>query len=404
MTKNSWKAFVGLFILTMGTSTLTPLIPLYRTRFDLADGTLTLLFSVYALTVVPTMLIAGNLADRLGRKRMLLPAMAFMTAASAVFAFTSSVPLLFVGRVLQGLAIGGFLGVGTAFVVDHALPDRKPWAATMAGIAFRVGFGLGPGLAGLVAHNTAGEAAIHRPFQGHIVLMCIATLAIALAPETITRTHGGPRGLRVGVPAGQMRAFATFLAPATFFMSYLEGTLLSVAPIFVAQSQGAAVNVATVGLIGFLTLAMGGVAPLLISRIEPRTAVLTGVGISAVWSILLPLAAWRNSVWLMVLAALAIGFTNGFILQGGTVICSTVVPIEERGKLLSALYMCAYSGTLPVIALGYISDWLGQTWTLSIFCMLAVCLASFVWLVGRRNFREVVPYVEPTRRPVLGGS
>ena len=401
MTRNSWKAFIGLFILTMGTSTLTPLIPLYRTRFDLSNGTLTLLFSVYALTVVPTMLISGNLADRLGRKWMLLPAMAFMTIASAVFAFTASVPLLFAGRVLQGLAIGGFLGVGTAFIVDHARADRRPWAATMAGIAFRVGFGLGPGLAGLVAQNTRGEAAIHRPFQGHIALMFVAIVAIALAPETIARRPGGRFALRVGVPDGQMRAFATFLAPATFFMSFLEGTLLSVAPLFIAHSQGGHTNVAVVGLVGFLTLAMGGLAPLMISRLDPRRAVLCGVAISAIWSGLIPLAAWLDSVWLIVVAALAIGFTNGFILQGGTVICSTVVPIRERGKLLSALYMCAYSGTLPVIALGYISDAIGLPWALSIFCVLAVCLASFVLTVGRRNFRVVVPYNERAVQPVL---
>ena len=79
------------------------------------------------------MLIAGNLSDRLGRKRLLLPAMATMTLASLVFALAESVPLLFAGRVLQGLAIGGFLGVGAAFVVDHARAGSKALAAALAG-------------------------------------------------------------------------------------------------------------------------------------------------------------------------------------------------------------------------------------------------------------------------------
>src|SRR4029453_812328 len=111
----------------------------------------TLLFVTYTITVCPTMLIAGNLSDRLWGKPLLLPAMAVMTLASLVFALAESVPLLFAGRVLQGLAIGGVLGVGAAFVVGHPRADSKALAAALAGVAFRVGFGLGPGLAGITA-------------------------------------------------------------------------------------------------------------------------------------------------------------------------------------------------------------------------------------------------------------
>src|SRR5699024_8464947 len=74
VTSGSWKALIGLLVLTMGTSILTPLLPLYMEEYDLSAGTGTLLFVVYTITVAPTMLIAGNLSDRLGRKQLLLPA------------------------------------------------------------------------------------------------------------------------------------------------------------------------------------------------------------------------------------------------------------------------------------------------------------------------------------------
>src|SRR5690606_17852256 len=109
LTSGSWKALIGLLVLTMGTSILTPLLPLYLEHYYLSTGTGTLLFVVYTLTVCPTMLIAGNLSDRLGRKKLLIPSMVVMTLASLVFAMSDTVALLFVGRVLQGLAIGGFL-------------------------------------------------------------------------------------------------------------------------------------------------------------------------------------------------------------------------------------------------------------------------------------------------------
>ena len=75
MTRWAWSATLALLIFTMGTSIVTPLLPLYQTRFSLSDGQITLLFAAYTLTVVPTMLVMGGISDRIGRKRVMLPAM-----------------------------------------------------------------------------------------------------------------------------------------------------------------------------------------------------------------------------------------------------------------------------------------------------------------------------------------
>ncbi len=393
MTSGSWKALIGLFVLTMGTSTLTPLLPLYKEHFGISTATATLLFVTYTITVVPTMLIAGNLSDRLGRKRLLLPAMAIMTLASLVFAFAESVPLLFAGRVLQGLAIGGFLGVGAAFVVDHAKVQSKALAAALAGVFFRLGFGLGPGLAGIAAQY--GPNPRHFPFQIHIVLMLIGMVAVATAAETLMRNpHPGRFRIRIGVPQGQALGFLTFVAPAIFMMSFIEGTFLSVVPIFVFDTL-AVHNLAVVGLIGFLTLALGGIAPFIVRGLDPRRSLMIGVSTSSLLSFLIVASSQLETVWLVLAAATIIGLTNGFLLYGGTVICGTIVPIGERGKLMSLLYMCAYAGTIPTVALGYMADAIGLTATLTIFSCVAVALAAFVLIVGRRNFREVITYEPP---------
>ncbi len=377
----------------MGTSILTPLLPLYLEHYDLSTGTGTLLFVVYTLTVCPTMLIAGNLSDRLGRKRLLLPAMATMTVASLVFALSDSVAMLFAGRVLQGLAIGGFLGVGAAFVVDHARTESKALAATLAGVFFRLGFGLGPGLGGIVAQY--GSDPLHEPFWGHIALMVIGIIAIATASETLLRrADPGPFRIRIGVPRGQVAGFLTFVAPATFLMSFLEGSLLSLVPIYMVQDLGVT-NVAVVGLVGFLVLGLGGLSPFIARRFDPRRAIMIGVTLSSLESLLIVATGEFTSAALIVVAATAIGITNGFILYGGTVICGTIVPIQERGKLMSLLYLCAYAGTTPVVVLGYLSDGIGLTAALGIFSVCALVMAAFVLTVGRRLFPEVIPHRGP---------
>jgi hypothetical protein len=68
---------------------------------------------------------------------------------------------------------------------------------------------------------------------------------------------------------------------------------------------------------------------------------------------------------------------------------------------MSVLYMCAYAGTIPTVALGYLGDWIGLTTTLAIFSCAALAMAIFVLTVGRRLFREVIPYEEPVAAPPL---
>lgn len=396
MNRHAWLAWLGMVIFTMGTSIVTPLFPLYKDTFALSNGEVTLLFATYTVTVVPTMLVAGNLSDILGRKRLILPGMATITAASLVFAMSTSLPLLFVGRVLQGLAIGMFLGVGTAFVVDHARPERRQTAAQLAGLGFRLGFGLGPGLAGLLAQY--GSDPLHRPYWGHAMLMVIAIAAILVVPETLPRRRNVSFALRVGVPVGQMRGFATFLAPSAFLLSFLDATLLSLAPLYMADTLGVT-NIALFGLVGFLVLAAGGFTPLIFRSLEPRRAVMVGVCLSTICSVLVVAAAAANTAVLVLVAAGVIGFTNGLILQGATAIAGIVVPIEERGKLVSALYMCAYSGTVPSVGLGYLSREIGLTWTMGVFSVVAAMIATFVMTVGRRNLPVVVPYRVADVRP-----
>jgi MFS family permease len=268
-------------------------------------------------------------------------------------------------------------------------------AAALAGLAFRLGFGLGPGLAGLVAQYASDP--IHRPFQLHALLMLVALGAVLAAPETIRRRPLKIE-INVGVPAGQFRAFATFLAPAAFLMSFLDATLLSVVPLYMANTLGVD-NLALIGLVGFLILGMGGFTPFIFRGIDPRRAVMIGVATSSLASLAIVSAASLGSVALVIGAAAVIGLLNGLILQGGTTIGAISVPIEERGKLLSALYMCAYSGTIPVVALGYLADRVGLTVALGVFSLVALALATFILTVGRQNFRAVVPYREPVPEP-----
>ena len=188
------------------------------------------------------------------------------------------------------------------------------------------------------------------------------------------------------------------MAPAAFTMSFMEGTVLSIVPLYLYDTLGER-NVAIAGLCGFLVLGLGGMTPLVTRNVAPRMAVMIGLGVSAVVTWLIALAAVGGSALLVVVAAGIIGFVNGMILQGATVICSTVVPLQERGKLLSSLYMCAYAGTVPAVGLGYLSLSIGLTATLVVFSIASCVLAAWVIVFGRRLFPRVIPYEEHVAIP-----
>ncbi len=93
--------------MAFGTNVPTPLLLVYRDTLGLAPTTLTGIFGIYALGLLPALLLAGPASDRLGRRPVVVPFVLLSAAASVVFLLAArSVPLLFAGRFLQGAVSG----------------------------------------------------------------------------------------------------------------------------------------------------------------------------------------------------------------------------------------------------------------------------------------------------------
>src|SRR4051812_49990500 len=82
-----WKrAVFALFAVAAGTNVPTPLLLVYQERLDLSPEVLTALFGCYAAGLVPALLLAGPLSDRLGRRRVAIPGIVLSALASLAFA------------------------------------------------------------------------------------------------------------------------------------------------------------------------------------------------------------------------------------------------------------------------------------------------------------------------------
>jgi MFS family permease len=84
----------------------SPLYQVYQARFHFSAATLTAVFAVYVLALLVTLLVFGSVSDHLGRRPVIITALAFSAAACAVFLAAHGVGALYAARSLQGIGPG----------------------------------------------------------------------------------------------------------------------------------------------------------------------------------------------------------------------------------------------------------------------------------------------------------
>src|SRR3954471_6547677 len=134
-------AIIGLALFASGTP--SPLYATYRELWGFSPVVLTLVYATYAFGVLAALLLAGRLSDEIGRRPVLLTALATLMGATVLFALADSVVWLFVARAVQGMATGLALGAASAALLDLH-PRRDPAGAGLAnGVVSAGGLGLG---------------------------------------------------------------------------------------------------------------------------------------------------------------------------------------------------------------------------------------------------------------------
>lgn len=134
--------------------------------------------------------ILGRLSDRVGRRPVLLVSLAGTVVGYLLFAFAKSLPMLFLARLLDG-ATGGNVATAQAVIADVTSEKDRARGMGLVGMAFGLGFILGPALGGFAIHW--GDAA---PGLAAAALSAAAFFwALVALPETrpeVSRTGPAP--------------------------------------------------------------------------------------------------------------------------------------------------------------------------------------------------------------------
>lgn len=369
----AWRrAGLLLFAVGWGANHFVPLLLVYRARLGLDAAAPAMLFGMYALGLVPGLLLAGPLSDRRGRRAVVLPSACVALAASAALgAGGASFAALLVGRLVYGLGAGGAMSAGAAWIVELSRDAAAGAGARRATIALSAGFGLGPLASGLIAQY--GPAPTVLPYAVHIALIA-AMLAVAWRTED---TGGGARPgrlLRIELDRAGWRGFARGVAPMAPFVFGFPAIVLAALPAMLAGALGAAAMAYT-GVLAALTLGTGVVAQPVTRRLEPTTAARLGLAVGAAGVGLAALAVASQTSALLLLVAPILGAAYGVTMTGGFQTTQRLARPDARGGITGLYYVLCYVGFVAPYLLALAARLVDPAAALGITAGLAVAAA-----------------------------
>ena len=377
-----WLVAFGMFVVFMASSVPTPLYPIYEERFGFSTAMLTVVFAVYVVGVLGTLLLFGNLSDKIGRRPVLLLGLGSALAGSAAFIAAGGVTALVIGRLFSGAAIGIFSAAGTAALLDLEPEGNRGRATLVATATTTAGQAIGLLLSGELAQHAPSP--LRLVWLAHLVLLALATLLIWRLPDDWRPLPpGGLRPQPLRVPSAMRRLFVASAA-AVFSFAAILGLFLALAPALLREMlhlDGAALS----GEVVALLFAASTIAQLTLRWLPCRVAASLGLGIMVFGLAALVAAEIAASFALFIVAVLLDGIGQGMTFMGAVGEVNHAAPPDRRGQVVSSLYVFSFLGfALPVLGVGLAAGPLGLRTATAGFAAVIGAIA-IVAMIGIRR-------------------
>ncbi len=208
------RPFVVLWLATLlfylGFQMLLPVMPLYAARLGAREADVGFIIGAFAFAAMVVRPLAGDLADRIGRRPLVLLGTAIFALSPLGYLAVGTIPGLLLMRVFHGTGMGFGPTAATVIATDLTAPERRGAAMGAYGLASAVALAVGPYVGGELVRGAGFPATF-------LVATVIELAALALAwrlPET--RPITGPSlaaGPAPGAPASSTGKALPVLAP-----------------------------------------------------------------------------------------------------------------------------------------------------------------------------------------------
>ena len=333
--------FVTLLIDVMGFGIIIPVLPdlikgLIHSDLSTASGYAGILLAVYAFMQFFFAPFIGNLSDRFGRRPVLLSSLLGFSIDYFLTAFAPTIWWLFIGRTIAGVT-GASFTTASAYIADVSPPEKRAANFGLVGVAFGVGFIIGPMLGGILSSWN-----IHYPFfaAGGLALLN-ALFGYFILPESLPPEKRRPLDLKRCSPWGTLIALRKYksvikLATSLFLVFLAVQSVQTVWAYFTEYKfhwNSAAVGY-SLGFVGLMiALVQGGLIRLILPKFGNEKSIWIGL---LLYTLGLVLFAFASKGWMMyaILIPYCLGGIAGPAIQG---YISNSVPDNEQGELQGGL-------------------------------------------------------------------
>lgn len=319
------------------------LMPSISDHQHLSTATLDAIFGIYAVGLLPGLLIGGRASDKFGRQAVALTGSATAVVGTVAMLLSQQPEVLLVGRLVVGAGVGLAMTSGTAWASDL----RGPAGAATAGAVMIIGFAVGPLAGGLIAG--IGDPGVRLSFGLAAALVLLAmsvTVAVARrrvpAPAATANANrpaaekaSSKRALSWAMPmAPWVFASATLgfiTIPARVHTGLAAPTAAGLAALIVNGSSGVVQVVARLGSWG------------------PRAGT-AGAALAAFGYLVIAAAPSTMTLALALPLLVTLGCASGLSLREGLIDLEAAAPQHVRGALTGAFYSATYIGFgLPLL-------------------------------------------------------
>jgi MFS transporter, DHA1 family, tetracycline resistance protein len=336
------RALVAIFVVMLmdiiGLTIIIPVAPFLVQRFSDQAIMVTALAGTYAAFQFLAAPALGKISDRHGRRPVLLASILGSAIGYAIFGVGGALWVLFMARAIDGIS-GGNLSTASAFIADISTPEERPRNFALIGMAFGIGFILGPAIGGAVS-----AISLDAPAWTACILTLISLALVffllpeSLPPERRERAALRPRDFNPLATIGDIArkpGVAILMVITCLFAFSFDGTNSSLA-LFVAERFGTqpweigALFVAS----GVVTAVMqAAVVPRVVGRFgEKRMVIVSQLGL-ALGTLVIAVAP---AFWWLYPNVLLVSGVGGFIWSTLGALAAGQVQPHEQGQLAGA--------------------------------------------------------------------
>ncbi|ELZ05940.1 MFS transporter [Natrialba asiatica] len=359
----------------MAGATISPALPAIQREFSTAPNApvlVGLVLTMHGLFIAVGSPAIGALADRHGRRWLLLVStVIYALAGGSGFVLDSLVAIL-VGRAVLGLAVGGIMVTVTALITDYYETNRRETILGRQGACMSLGGVVLLPLAGVLA-----DISWRAPFLVYTVaLVLLPAMAFAL-PEPTRRDPTGDRPTSINELRHTLARFPLRTLALIITLGLIGQIIFYMIPVqmpFYLEAQ-TGVRGSLIGTALAVSTGAGGVASLLYGRIRRSVSVIGIVALTFAFMSMGYLIIGVSGTFFGIVAGLVFaGAGSGFLLTNLNAWIAAVTPESVRGRALSGLTSAFFLGQfLSPLVVRPVSDIVGLGGT---FLSVGVVLAG----------------------------